>query len=225
MGEGILMRIKRAAALLLAVMLVLTLMPVLVQAEDSWVLDKLADEDSGYKPIPLLIIKINYDADGDGKDGFDLNLGSDVLKKTGEQWTHTADSYWNEICFSDTGKSLKNYYKVISNGSFYFYPAEETYASLSAGGRENDGVVTVTIPYKHPQSATGNVSTEDYSSRIAALKAADEYVDFASFDKNGDGVVSSAELAVVYVCGGYEYSSAYNGSNRDLFAVDRKSVV
>ena len=59
MGEGILMRIKRAAALLLAVMLVLTLMPVLVQAEDSWVLDKLADEDSGYKPIPLLIIKIN----------------------------------------------------------------------------------------------------------------------------------------------------------------------
>lgn len=219
MGEGILMRIKRAAALLLAVMLVLTLMPVLVQAEDSWVLDELADEDSGYEPIPLLIIKINYDADGDGKDGFDLNLGSDVLKKTGEQWTHTADSYWNEICFSDTGKSLKNYYKVISNGSFYFYPAEETYASLSAGGRENDGVVTVTIPYKHPQSATGNVSAEDYSSRIAALKAADEYVDFASFDKNGDGVVSSAELAVVYVCGGYEYSSAYNGSNRDLFAV------
>ena len=67
MGEGILMRIKRATALLLAVMLVFILMPVLVQAEDTWVLDELADEGSGYEPLPLLIIKINYDADGDGK--------------------------------------------------------------------------------------------------------------------------------------------------------------
>ena len=106
------MKIKRGTALLLAVMFVFMLMPILVQAEDSWVLDELADENAGYEPIPLLIIKINYDADGDGKDGFDQNLGSDVLKKTGEQWTHTTDSYWNEICFSDTGKSLKNYYKT-----------------------------------------------------------------------------------------------------------------
>ena len=213
------MRIKKSAALLLAMLLMTMLVPNLVQAEDSWVISELADEGTGYAPIPLLIIKINYDADGDGKDGFDLNLGSDALRQLGEQWTHTADSYWNEICFSDTGKSLKNYYKTISGGRFYFYPAEESYANLSAGGRENDGVVTVTIPYEHPQSATGSVSTEDYASRLAALRAADEYVDFASFDKDGDGNVSYTELAIVFVCGGYEYSSAYNGSNRDLFAV------
>lgn len=219
MDERIMRRIKRAAALLLAVTLVIVLMPVFAQAEDSWELDELASEDSGYEPIPLLVIKINYDADGDGKDGFDQNLGSEALKKLGEQWTHTADSYWNDICFSDTGKSLKNYYKTISNGSFYFYPAEETYANLSTGGRENDGIVTVTIPYRHPQSATGSVSTEDHTSRLAALRAADEYVDFAGFDKNGDGIVSYTELAIVFVCGGYEYSSGYTGNNRDLFAV------
>lgn len=46
------MRIKRATALLLAVMLVFILMPVLVQAEDTWVLDELADEGSGYEPLP-----------------------------------------------------------------------------------------------------------------------------------------------------------------------------
>lgn len=213
------MRMKKLSALLLAVVFLVCLVPAAVQAEDGWVLEELEKEDASLEPIPLLVIKINYDADGDGKDAYIEGVDAATVRETGEQWTHTTDSYWSELCFSDDGKTLKNYYKTVSNGSFYFYPAEETYENAKAGGEENDGVVTVTIPYAHPNSTTGTVDTEDHLSRIASLKAADEYVDFASYDKNGDGYIDYTELAILFVCGGYEYSSTYNGSTRDQFSV------
>ena len=213
------MKFKKMAAFLLAAILIVSMIPMAVQADDGWILSELKTDETGLDPIPLLIIKINYDADGDGKDAYISGVAPETAKETGEQWTHTTDSYWSELCFSDTEKKKKNYYKKVSNGTFYFYPAEETYANADAEGEINDGVVTVTIPYAHPESKTGSVSTEDYTSRIAALKASDEYVDYASFDKNGDGYIDYTELAIVYVCGGYEYSSTYNGSTRDQFAV------
>ena len=213
------MRMKKRLAVLLAVLFLLAAVPAVVQAEDTWVLDKLEKDDVDLDPIPLLIIKINYDADGDGKDAYIEGIDAKTVRENGEQWTHTTDSYWSEMCFSDTGKSLKNYYETVSNGSFYFYPAEETYADASAQGSADDGVVTVTIPYEHPNSATGTVDTEDHLSRLAALEASDEYVDYASFDKNGDGYIDYTELAILFVCGGYEYSSTYNGSTRDQFSV------
>ena len=187
------MRMKKRLAALLAVLLLLAAVPAVAQAEDAWILDKLEKDDVHLDPIPLLIVKINYDADGDGKDAYIEGVDAKTVKESGEQWTHTTDSYWSKMCFSDT-KSLKNYYKTVSNGSFYFYPAEETYADASAQGRANDGVVTVTIPYAHPNSTTGTVDTEDHLSRLAALEASDEYVDYASFDKNGDGYIDGVEV-------------------------------
>ena len=126
------MRMKKRLAVLLAALFLLAAVPAVVQAEDTWVLDKLEKDDVDLDPIPLLIIKINYDADGDGKDAYIEGIDAKTVRENGEQWTHTTDSYWSEMCFSDTGKSLKNYYETVSNGSFYFYPAEETYADASA---------------------------------------------------------------------------------------------
>lgn len=210
-------KLKRAAAGFLAVLMVSFLVPLSLAADDSYEITEFLSEDSHYEPIPLLIVKINYDADGDGIDGYIRD--ADGAHERGEQWSHSSDSYWNKLCFSDEGRSLKNYYKLLTDGEFYFYPAEESYANAAAGGTVNDGIVTVTIPFAHPEKSMGNPSAEDTASRLAALGALDEYVDFASFDKNGDGKVDYTELAIVYVCGGYEVSSGYKGSAQNYFGV------
>ena len=51
-------------------------------------------------------------------------------------------------------------------------------------------------------ASTGSESNEDAVSRMAALEAATKYIDFAKYDKNGDGYISYTELAIVFVCGG-----------------------
>ena len=119
------MRMKKLSALLLAVVFLVCLVPAAVQAEDGWVLEELEKADASPGPIPLLVIKINYDADGDGKDAYIEGVDAATVRETGEQWTHTTDSYCSELCFSDDGKTLKNYYKTVSNGNFYFYPADD----------------------------------------------------------------------------------------------------
>lgn len=169
------------------------------------------------EPIPLLVIKISFDASGNGENDFETLNGSKLYAdKTsefyGEQWCYSKDSYWYTALFSDANKaSMKNFYKTMSGGKFWFSPAEETYENSKTGGVVNDGIVEVVVPHKHPYAKTGNQTGEDSASRTAALKAADEYVDFASFDKDGNGSLSYDELAIVYVCGGYEYSA---GSSR-----------
>ena len=82
------MRMKKLSALLLAVVFLVCLVPAAVQAEDGWVLEELEKEDASLEPIPLLVIKINYDADGDGK----LTDKDRVVKGT-QQHGRAVDAY------------------------------------------------------------------------------------------------------------------------------------
>ena len=204
-------KMRKITAVFLCLCLTLLLVPAIsVQADETWEITELKTLASGYDPIPLLVIKINFDANGDGVDD---SGNANNAKSTGEQWCHSDDAEWAERCFGTTGKTLKTYYEELTGGKFCFTPCPET------SGTANDGIVTVTIPNEHPYKATGGQSDEDYNSRVAALKATDEFVDYTLLDLDGNKKLNLRELAIVYVCGGYEYSSGYGGDDLNVFCV------
>lgn len=109
------------------------------------------------------------------------------------------DSAWSNEFFGDTGKTLKTYYKENSQNNFYFAPAAET------KGTANDGVVRVTLNYKHPN--TGQViNSKNQAIVVNAITAADAYVNFSLFDTNSDGMVVASELHILTVVAGNDYS-------------------
>ena len=58
----------------------------------------------GVKPVPLLVIVVSYS----------------------NQATRSEESYWENSLFGDNGNTMKNYFKFMSGGKFWFTPAEET---------------------------------------------------------------------------------------------------
>lgn len=139
------------------------------------------------KPIPLLVVMISFEPDGDD----------------GRQLCSTTKEYWYEQFFGDNGLTLKNYYKEMSGGKFYFSPVD-------VNGSDVKGVVHVTLHCKHPdllQQENPDKRTGAALYVVAeALKACEPYVDFAALDKDGDGFLSADELHYVLVHAGFDYS-------------------
>jgi len=109
----------------------------------------------------------------------------------------TLASDWSNKVFGPTG-SISQYYNEVSYGNLTLAPAEET------SGTVNDGVVGwLTLPYNHPNTG-GNLSTANQQITRDAILAADPYVNFATFDTNGNGYISFDELHVMVVVAGYE---------------------
>ena len=174
----------------------------------------------GYDPIPLLIIKINFDADGDGMnnyldDSMALKHKDKNAPQYGEQWCYSEDSFWYDICFGDEHYNLNSYYKYISNNRFWWIPVEETC------GTHNDSVVTVTLSgVPHPSRAEAGNSEGGLGSgneRRLAIEAADEYVDFSKYDKDGSGDIDFTEMTIMYIYGGYEIAYAGTSSYKYAF--------
>ena len=117
----------------------------------------------------------------------------------------TTDAQWNQLFFDSTAgaKSVKNFYDQASFGSFSLAPAAETY------GTTNDGVVAVTLGYAHPNP----YPTNDDNRLITrnALLAADPYINFSSFDTNGNGALDVTELHLLVIVRGFEKS--YGGTS------------
>ena len=93
------MKFKKIAAFLLAAILIISMIPMSVQADDGWILSELKTDETGLDPIPLLIIKINYDADGDGKDAYISGVAPETAREMARpfmaltrspQWAHAA---------------------------------------------------------------------------------------------------------------------------------------
>ena len=135
------------------------------------------------------------------------NLGSQPLLVIFVDFTpsvragSTAATLSNKFFGASSG--VKNYYETASYGNFSITPAAENNVALS--GAVNDGVVSVTLPYAHPNTAS---STDDRNRQIVrdALIAADPYVDFSQFDTSGGGSLSATELHLIVVVAGYERS-------------------
>ena len=163
-----------------------------------------------FEPIPLLMIQVSFDPNGNGID--DNADGSNTLKVKdaeseiyGEQWSHSNDADWSRLAFDKEGSTLYTYYQMMSSGKFCFTPVEETY------GTENDSVVHVTIKGAHLATQNGWV----YFFK-EAIKQASEYVDFAAYDKNKNGVIDKYELGILFIAAGYE-SSCSSATELEIF--------
>ena len=141
---------------------------------------------------------------------------------------HAATPYDNEYDWHDAifgpEDSLSSYYLDMSEGAFTFAPARETCAhgkkNTNVADRENDGIVHITLDEPHGDWGLVN---DDSSIAFAFSKVvldifheAARYVDYASLDRNGDGSISTDELAVCVCVAGYDASSFENPGRTDV---------
>ena len=229
-------RTRRILAMVLATLMIgaalVSVLPLFVKATDeeagiSYPISGYNPGEDCYEPIPMLVIMINFDADGDGvddnaegtyqsgqkvKEEFitdenDPNFG-EKNPIYGEQWCHTTEEDWTSRLFSMEGNTLNTYYKFMSDGKFYWIPAEETY------GEANNGVISVTIQNVHPNCIKGTGQWVHCFGQI--VEAASEYVDFSIYDKNGNGRLEKYELCLAFIIGGAETSSG-STNNKEVF--------
>jgi M6 family metalloprotease-like protein len=223
-------KFKRVMAMVIAALMILaafiSVLPLFVTAADegeiSYPISGYNPGEKCYDPIPMLVIMINFDADGDGVDANPDGMGYlKVTNKTndngtpniteddtpnpsyGEQWCHAEEEDWVKNLFADEGRTLNTYYKYMSDGKFWWIPAEETY------GTANNGVIAVTIKNVHPNC--NGVSGNWMHCFKQIIEAASEYVDFSKFDVNKNGILEKYELCLALVLGGEETSSGATG--------------
>ncbi|MDO4533875.1 MAG: M6 family metalloprotease domain-containing protein [Coriobacteriia bacterium] len=131
------------------------------------------------------------------------------------------DSYdWGNTIFG-SDDSVSAYYRDMSGDAFTFAPAVESSAYGVDGNTNkvdaiNDGIVHVNLPEAH-----GDWRDEYYDDNVVAgamlaafsrvLVAADAYVNFASYDANGNGKLETNELAIAFVIAGYETALSGDG--------------
>jgi len=133
---------------------------------------------------------------------------------------YNADYDWGEEVFNGN-KSLSAYYSDMSFGKFTFTPVRETSAygggNKNTADRANDGIIHVTLDMAHddwtlsyPYYSKKDISTTRTLIQAvkAAIEASDKYIDFSNYDVNGDGAITTDELAVGFVFAGYEAASS-----------------
>ena len=122
-----------------------------------------------------------------------------ILVSFADKSATTSASSWNEKFFGASGKTINTYYQAASKNRFWFSPADE------AEGTTNDGVISVTLAINHPDEQNPTVSGTQ-AAVSAALTAADPYINYASFNANGDGFLSTPELHLALIFAGGEYA-------------------
>jgi M6 family metalloprotease-like protein len=110
---------------------------------------------------------------------------------------------WKNSFFAATD-SVKDYYDEVSFGNLVITPAGESH------GTANDGIIGwLPLGYNHPDTR-GTFGAANLKLARDAMIAADPYIDYAAYDTNGDGSLSTNELHIVVIAAGYETS--YGGA-------------
>jgi M6 family metalloprotease-like protein len=110
----------------------------------------------------------------------------DVDYPAGIDGTAMAQRFFGTGFPSITFPSVGDYFRRLSFNDLFLFPAAETQGTM------NDGVVQVTVP--GTKAAFFQLSTTARNKRL--LELADPFVDYESFDANGNGSLSNAELVV-----------------------------
>jgi M6 family metalloprotease-like protein len=149
------------------------------------------------------LLQGNFIGEGPARSGTGNQRVLVLLIQFADRTLMTTEADWSNLVFGTALSSVKDYYREVSYNHLDLIPATESY------GTANDGVVVVTLPYNHPNNG-GNLGDTNRQIVRDALIAADPYVDFAAFDDDGNGYISSDELHIVVVVAGYEGS--YGGT-------------
>jgi M6 family metalloprotease-like protein len=104
----------------------------------------------------------------------------------------SSEATWASKIFGTGDGQINHYMSEVSDGSFQFVAANET------GGTANDGIVTATLSVVHPKPESAQMLSE----QRAALTLIVNKVDFAAYDTNSNGYISSSELLILYIVAG-----------------------
>lgn len=122
----------------------------------------------------------------------------------------TTPAQWHERFFG-AGKSVQDYFEKASYGAFSLTPAVET------SGTPNDGVVGwVSLDLANPGWVGDKAGNDELTKR--AILAADPFVNYATYDTNGDGVVRNTELHITIVAAGYDASYGSTDPEHNVWA-------
>ena len=118
---------------------------------------------------------------------------------------------WSNTIFGNCEGQQNHFWYKNSHGKSAFRKAQEIDAT--GGGSANDGIITVSLDYNHPNpGSSGNF----HSYLKEATNLADPYIDFSSYDTDGDSSLSITELQVMFLVAGYE--SAYASGSPGVWA-------
>jgi M6 family metalloprotease-like protein len=98
--------------------------------------------------------------------------------------------------------NIQDYYLQTSHGNAVLEAAIESH------GNSNGVIGWVNVGYNHPNTLGVNGNNRQLTAD--AIVAADPYIDYASYDIDNNGYLSSSELSIVVIAAGYE--TAYGGT-------------
>ncbi|WP_420590374.1 M6 family metalloprotease domain-containing protein [Bacterioplanoides sp.] len=113
--------------------------------------------------------------------------------------------------------SVNHYFLENSYGNFDVQPVNENV------GTANDGIVSITLPGKHPDFGSAYGSASQNLAR-EALERLPETLNLAAYDKNGDNWLDPNELGVVFLVSGYEQAFAGAGTTRPRIWAHKSSL-
>ena len=127
-----------------------------------------------------------------------------ILTEFNDQKGGTVEADWTDF----VSNKVVDYYASTSHGNAALAPAADS------SGTQGNGVIDwVNVGYNHPNTrgSTGELNRKLSADAIAA---ADPHVNFAAYDRDGNGYVDGDELSVVVIVAGYE--TAYGGTGGAL---------
>lgn len=130
---------------------------------------------------PLLVVRVEYD---------------------NQLFVNDAD-VWAKKMFGNEAHQLNNYFREVSTDKFSFTPVKESDESFSS--KTDDGIVTVHLNKEHPNSGSSPIIHSDLK---LALEGADKFVNFKSYDKDDDGVITLDEMTLIFIIAGAEEAYA-----------------
>jgi M6 family metalloprotease-like protein len=115
--------------------------------------------------------------------------------------TYSSSSFGDKF-FSQTSSSVLKYYKEASYGQFTISRAKDNFPTVN----DNDGLIGwVRLAQDHPDCAhASDVDACNDTLITDALNAIAPYVDLSQYDLNNDGIISPAELSIIFIIAGYE---------------------
>ena len=219
--------IKSLIAFVLALIMTVGISVNALGADDGMLTTTQATETT---EIPLLIISASFDANGNGENDFTPSDTGLLYRNPaddfyGEQWAElSADTYYDK--FFGSGYSVANFYKEMTLGKLYFVPLVlDTPKSTNS----KDGCINVVVDQIHPSAYTKKYKGSE-SERTAfcrktidnIIAATDDYIDYAKYDKNKNGVLDATELLIVIMNAGPSQESTQKSEGnypRGYFAV------
>jgi M6 family metalloprotease-like protein len=142
------------------------------------------------KEVPILVIIMNWN-----------------------DYSENDTQLWYDKIFNKETNSLNQWYSEFSkidktDGESYLdlVPATETY------GTRNDGIIVVEMNKNHPGDSEEKFRDIEITNAITS-SVVDDNINFASFDKDGNGVINIFELQILLVVAGGEVSYGDSPSN------------